>query len=328
MRVLVLGAGGNAANNVIRSIKDEHYTLAVDRDPVMLNLSEAHACIQIWHEDWLGEINAIADAYAMDAVWAQPTPEVSRVANFQEELRVKSFVPHLDIVQDCNDKLVTAQRLSTIAPHSGDITDVDRFLKKYDQAWLRLRHGAGSAGAITIRTSAMAMHWMDHHYDEHQIPYDDWMVARKLPGRDLSWTGIYHHGQLVISAAKERLQLLGAASSPSRVSSTAKAQTVVQRSDINAVAERAIELMAGPLAHGVFMVDMREDKGGSPKVTEVNAGRFGTTCDMYMHCGPNLPLIAMELLEGTYEGEYGRRDEHTPGLWLRNTDCVGRLVNV
>jgi carbamoyl-phosphate synthase large subunit len=334
MRVMIVGAGGNAGNNAARCLWQEgHWTLGVDPDPLMLELSDCQRTERLDTtaadpDAHIVELNLLIEHHGIDFVWAQPDPEARFLAACRRSIAAAVCVPPVEIVDLCQDKLDCARALGALAPVSGDIYDAISLLASYGDLWMRLRRGAGSSGALPVSSVAATDRWYTHWRDTRGIEPDEWMLAEVLPGRDLSWTAVYSYGELVISVAKERLSLLGASRSPANVASTATAQQIVHRPDLNVRCEEAIRRVSREqVPHGVFMVDAREDRDGVARITEVNAGRFGTTMDFFAACGPNLMQVALEVGTGTYSGGGGRRDEHQAGAtWLRNTDCIGRLA--
>lgn len=339
MRVLVLGAGGNAATNFARALwQAGHWTLGADPDETMLALSDCdrNVVLRTCTDDGqahLDEINDLVERYGIQHVHAQPDPEVAFLAakrRGHHGLKCATAVPPSAIVERCQDKWLTAVHCGDLAPETHRVTDREHLhdaIDKLGEVWLRLRHGAGSTGALPTSSKAMADEWIAH-WNRFGFTAHDWMAAEVLPGRDLSWTGVYSYGRLVISVAKERESLLGASRSPAAVASTATVQRIVQRDDLNAVCEEAIRRVSlGDDPHGVFMVDCREDAQGVPKVTEINAGRFGTTMDFFSACGPCLVDVLLRIGNGSYTGSYERRDEHEVGArWVRNTDSMPTLV--
>lgn len=339
-RVLLLGAGGNASVNLARCLWEAgHWTLGADPDPVMLHLADCDqtAVMKTTPSDGqahLDEVNQLVEIYGIQHVHAQPDVEVEFLARWRRGhhgLACATAVPPLPIVLRCQDKARTASALGELAPETvalsgpGAATDV---IRQIGTIWLRPTKGAGSTGALKTASPAMAREWMALWAGRHGVPANGWTAAEVLPGCDLSWTGVYSYGRLVISVAKERERLLGASRSPAAVASTATVQRIVQRGDLNRIAEEAIRRVSGAeLPHGVFMVDAREDADGVPKVTEVNAGRFGTTMSFFSATGPCLADILLQVGNGSYQGPFGRRDEHEAGArWVRNTDCMPTLL--
>jgi hypothetical protein len=189
---------------------------------------------------------------------------------------------------------------------------------------MRLRRGAGSCGALPVTDAEIARAWM-RHWRQFDVSDQDWMLQERLSGKDLSWTGVYKDGQLVAYGMKERLRLLGADRSPAKIASTATLQVTVDRKDLHDTAQRVIGALQGT-PNGVFMCDMRENSVGQPKLTEINAGRFGTT-SMHWH-------FARCSLVGAYiHAGLGREElplqKCEPGVaWAREMDAGAMKVEL
>lgn len=337
MRVLLLGAGGSAAWNFARAVGDEHELIGADVDPLMLELSACPENVQLKTGlegvERLHEVVRVCDEYGIEFIHAQPDAEVAWLAQWRDHLEAETFLPTTDALELCADKLGTAQWLGRdLAARSYNVS-VGAFERGlHGEAWMRLRTGAGSMGALPVRSWAMAQEWIEHWYETRGLHADAWMMAEILPGRDLSWTGVYVGGQLVASACKEREALMGASRHPANVASTATVQRIVFRPDVNRACERAV-LEIDSDAQGVWMMDLREDAEGTPKITEVNCGRFGTTSLFWAEAGCSLPKAYLNAAEhGHKEGfapyyNLPQRDVCRIGAtWVRQPDMGARLA--
>ena len=330
MRVLVLGAAGAAAYNFMRSISDAHHLIAADVNPLMLQLAYTHGGPRIALTTPLGpqrvdEINQIIREHNIDFVHAQPDPEVAWLAQHARQLDAATFVPPASVVNACQDKLKTASILGDLAARSMPVENLHEQIASLNHdAWLRLRKGAGAMGALRVTEHETARTWIEH-WRTQRAAYGDWMLAEYLPGDNLSWTGIYRSGELVVSVAKRRDHLMSANTHPASVSSTASVQTIIRRRDINETCEAAVQLL-DPHADGIWMFDLKENAHAEPKITECNIGRFGTTSLMYRAAGCNLPLIYLRTATG--DTTPTRRDPCEWGRqWIRQPDMGCMLAD-
>ena len=85
--------------------------------------------------------------------------------------------------------------------------------------------------------------------------------------------------------------------------------------------------------HGVYFVDLKEDATGRACVTEINAGRCGTTVHFYTEAGFNFPWLLVCLARGLASGgdlSWLPRDPYdvVPAdlYWVRTLDCGPVLV--
>lgn len=326
MRVLVLGAGGPAGLNVTKALYDAgHETVAVEVDPVTLQVSRGRFRELVEPDRDPQVINDLIEEYEVGMVHAQPDAEVQWLARYQHELLAPTLLPDRATLFVAADKLRTAECLWPDAPRSLALSESTDIAEAIDElggdCWLRLRSGAGSAGALPVSDAEIARAWLRHH----GRPPEEWMLSERLPGKDLSFTGVYRDGKLLAFGMKERLRLHGASRSPARVASTANLQVTVNRQDVRNVAYRATEALPGE-PNGVLMFDMREDANGVPRVTECNAGRFGTTSMHWSAAGLSLVGIYAEAVRG----EPMSRTHQVPAgvAWYRELDSGAQKVKL
>ncbi len=308
MRVLLLGAGGSAGENFTRAVQSRRvHVVGVDTDANGLALSTARTCRHIKTSPadgaaHLRTINDLVHMLAIDVVHAQPDPEIAFLAQHADKIDAATLVPAPEAMRIAQDKLLTADAAFHVAPPTMAVdTPKDLMVALTtlgSPVWLRLRRGAGSMGALAVRAFPLGHEWIEHWDAGRGLGYGHWVAHQYLPGRHLSWTGVFRNGRILASAAKERVVLAGASRAASGVSSTATVQRIIVDIRVNDVARHAVGAVSQGHADGVFMVDMREDASGYPRVTEINAGRFGTTCDLWAEAGCNLPLIYLEAALG------------------------------
>ena len=329
MMILVLGAGGPAGINFCKAAYEcGHETVACDVDPVMLQLARGRHRELVRRDRTATEINRLIHKYDVKFVHAQPDAEVRWLSANAHLLNAPTLLPGRAALFICADKYRTAQVAGPDAPATLPLSDESELEQAIEElggdCWMRLRTGAGSTGALPVSDAEIARAWMRHHR-QYGVLDEDWMIAERLPGKDLSWTGIFKDGQLVAYGMKERLRLLGADRSPAKIASTATLQVTVDRKDLHDTAQRVMRALQGT-PNGVFMVDAREDSAGRPRVTEVNCGRFGTT-SMHWH-------FARCNLVGAYI-HYGLDREELPVgrcepdiAWAREMDAGAHRVTL
>lgn len=331
MNVLVLGSSGNAACNVARAlIAAGHRVVGADPDDSLFPLFPGECSVKL--ESSLSparvvELNAIVADYAIDCVVAQPEAEVEWLAEHGHAVDAWTCLPSASLVRLCRDKLATARALGDLAPWSGTEQAAHLRDQKDDflagNVWVRARSGAGSHAATLTSSFAEFRAWTSF-WSKKGV---DMMCAAALPGDDFSWTGVYDTGILVAEAQMRRLKLLGSSRGHS---STAQVQETTQRRDVRERAHHAILRVhdhCGELPNGAYKVDMREDAQGTPMVTEINAGRFGTTVDHYAAAGANLPDALIRIYSGDTDGGPWPVRAEAGVRWCRNTDCLATSPN-
>jgi carbamoyl-phosphate synthase large subunit len=184
--------------------------------------------------------------------------------------------------------------------------------------WLRSSVGAGAKCATLVEDVKTAFHWAK--YWESRGETVEWVAEEYLPGRDFCWTGVYRRGILYASFARERLEWLYPHLSPSGRTGTPTVAVTVHDERVNETAKRAVEAVDSE-PNGVYGVDLREDRAGVPRPTEINAGRFPTTSPLYHELGPNLVDLYVRLGAGEAFEPWGD-DIYPAGIQLlRHIDC-------
>jgi carbamoyl-phosphate synthase large subunit len=93
------------------------------------------------------------------------------------------------------------------------------------------------------------------------------------------------------------------------------------------IGERAVRAV-DPRPHGAYFVDMKVSETGAPCITEINAGRCGTTVHFYTEAGYNFPWLLCRMALG--EAVSPLADPNgcvEPNLyWVRTIDCGPVLV--
>lgn len=329
MMILVLGAGGPAGINFTKAAYEcGHEAVACDVDPVMLQLARGRHRELVRRDRTATEINQLIHKYDVAFVHAQPDAEVTWLSANAHLLNAPTLLPGRAALFVCGDKYRTANAAGPDAPATLPLSDESELERAIEDlggdCWMRLRRGAGSCGALPVSDADIARAWM-RHWRQFLVADDDWMLQERLPGKDLSWTGVFKDGELVAYGMKERLRLLGADRSPAKIASTATLQVTVDRKDLHDLALRVVEGLQG-VANGIYMLDAREDSTGQPKLTEVNAGRFGTTSMHWHHARCNLVGAYIHAGLGREELPVGKCE---PGVaWAREMDAGAARVEL
>lgn len=170
-----------------------------------------------------------------------------------------TFLPEAETIDRCQDKSKTARLLGDLAPHT---------------YWVRETTGAGGRGARQE------------------------MAAQYLPGRNLSCELVYWSEDAVpLCFAKERLSYSVSHREPNVGGvGTSMVSRCIAPGILLHVADSAVRrLCKEGQPRGIFGVDFREDEWGTPRITEINAGRFLTASYVYYYrTGYNLPRLMVE----------------------------------
>jgi Fe2+ transport system protein FeoA len=294
-RVLVLGAGAGPSNNLIRSLRAGDPSLVIvgcHSDRFLLRKSSAERNYLVpaaTHPGFVDGLVQVIEAEHVDLLVPDTDPDVRAVSELREAIPCTVFLPRKDVVEICQDKLELTSFLRSRdvpAPLTypvtalAEIDDLFRRLGSRSRLWCRIRSGSGAFGAIPVTRPEQARSWISYWEEMRGVPATSFTLSEYLPGRDFSLQCLWKEGTLLLAKMSERLSYLGGASHPSGQSSTpALAKTVFEPRvfEVCLAAIRALDSRAS----GIFCFDVKEDAGGTPCVTEINAGRFAMITNLY-----------------------------------------------
>ena len=169
------------------------------------------------------------------------------------------LVPHYSIVQ--RDELLARRGL--------DLDGTPVWLRDYSDA------SSSGIGSLKVTEPEEAYAWA---YLNPEIP--SYMVAEHLPGRNIACTLLFLHGDVLKAGCYERLEYFMGHLAASGVTGNINRGRLVNDARARALAEQAVRRvaeLAGETAHGLLTVDLREDRTGEPKVTEINVRHVAAT---------------------------------------------------
>jgi len=331
-RVLVTGAGAPAGMNIINSLRlaGGYYIVGVDMNRERLVLSNAdrnYLVPRTGSPEYLSAIQQIVETERIEFFHPQPDRDVLWAVKHRYELPL-TRLPPVDVVVTCQDKyrLLVEHAKREAVPVRKWNGGVDRagMLFSYPY-WLRATYGAGGRGSTKVTSREVATGWLSYW----QARGDDieFMAEEYLPGRNIAWQSIWHEGRLICSQARERLEYVYDHAAPSGVTGSSTISRTIHSPDVDAEGVRVVQsVMDSP--HGVFSVDLKDDRTGRPQVTEVNAGRLFTMSMLLTTAGVNFADIHIRLAFGDAIPEVKQYCACIPNMyWIRHMDAPPRLVS-
>ncbi len=339
--VLVLGAGGSAAANVIdalRRTEHDYRIVGADASPVKLHLSTADERVVVPRADAPGYAEALAATVARwscDVVHPQPDPDVMAVSTARDLLGARTYLPRHEVLEVAGDKLrfadqmrgagVTVPETANYDTLAGVAEITDALLTKHERVWVRARVGAGGRASLPVRSGRQADAWIRWWIDERGMHASDFMASEMLPGREFAYQSVWQDGALVAGQARERVEYLYGHLTPSGQTSTPSVARTVDEPAVDELAIRSI-LALDPQPRGAYCVDIKESAMGAPNVTEINAGRFFTTSNFFAAAGLNMPDMLMRCALGETLATCGTSPLPADLYWIRMVDMGFVLV--
>ncbi len=306
IRILVTSASNRLANGIIRALKNspsDSYFLGVDSSEYHIHqaLVDERIIVPRANEDgYLETIDQIVREHDIDLVWPTHDAEIFALAKARESFSCPIVAPPADVVAVCRDKFSTYQCLKKNRVPTPDTVRIHKeddlrhaFESMNGEIWLRPLSGAGAAGAYRPPILEKAVKWIEI--------YDGWgnfTASEVLPSTgDYGWESLWKDGSLVASQDMTRLVRGNTGLSIKGV----KSRGVILRRAPESVGETAIEAVHAvmPEPDGIFRVDLLADHQGQPRVTEIEAGKFGADGVAFWHeYGYNFPHEALKLSLG------------------------------
>jgi biotin carboxylase len=307
--LLVTGAGGPGAVNMTRSLQEANgYRLIgcdASQDFVHLALTDEKILVPRCsdRDAYVDAINRICKAYEVDLIVPNNSLEAHVLSAERNTLSAPVYLPSVPTLDTANSKWLSYQVWSNAGlpvPQSWLIEDRAHVRDVFGSCerrplWIR---GAGIPGkgiggaALPCRSLLQAEAWIDY--------YQGWghmMASEFLPGANLTWIGLWKNGELITSQGRERLAYVIPHVSPSGITGAPAVSRTVHRDDLNTLGPKA-SLAIDKNLTGVCFLDFKCDAHGAPHLTEMNAGRFGTTHHFYTVAGVNFPDLLVRLALG------------------------------
>ncbi|MCK4327431.1 MAG: ATP-grasp domain-containing protein [Candidatus Diapherotrites archaeon] len=302
MKVLVTGCGGNIGIDIIRSLRDRHDVVVCDISKYQLEFGKALVDTAYLlppvsrPEEFTSEFNRICEKERVDLVLSNPDPEVEYIATHRKDFDAEFFLMGEEYARHCINKHLTYELLKGLAdfPATREVGDEDgirEFFEKHEGPfWMRAAEGAGGRGSIMVKDLNHALHWFDYWKDKNW----KWVIHEYLPGRNFNWTALVKGGEVITSASMERLEYLMRQVSVSGVTGNVSRCITVHDERLNKL---GLEVCKKFRTRGIVSIDIKEDSGGVPNITEVGIRLAGRPW-LYTRAGANLAQAITEIVDG------------------------------
>lgn len=344
--ILVTGAGGPLGVNATRSLRAAGGADGEAGSSLRIVGTDAnrwHLPLSVCDQTYLIPLARDRDGYrralleiaareAVSAILPTHPVEVRAVAELRDagELgAMATALPATAVIELADDKARTQACLAAAGIAVPDTlalntpSDVDEAFARWGNGqpvWVR---GSGAPGlgiggaALPCLDAGVARAWIEHHRGWGKMA-----ASVYLPGANVSWMGLFADGVLIAAGARERLEYVLPHVSPSGITGAPAVSRTIDREDVCATGEASVRAI-DPAPHGVYFVDLKEDSEGVARVTEINAGRCGTTVMAYTSAGFNFPaaLVDVALGQPMVPIPNPHRAVRAGRYWIRTLDC-------
>lgn len=292
--ILITGIGGLTPRSIAKSIRKNHpdYKLiGCDIEKKSIGffmkdlLDDYFVCPLCTDMEYFPFIKRIVKEMNVDYAFVQPEREIVEWGKYFEqygEYPCPVFMGSRLLSASLKDKSVMASLLegTDFIPKTIKVTQNN---PRYDDVekiigfpcWIRATEGTGGLGSLRLDDISSYRSWL---FINAQIP--EFTVSEFLTGRHLANQMLYYNGEYVKGAALECVEYVMANTAPSRVTGNTHFGRFLNEDRINEFCDRCIKYIESKLcvqAHGILSFDLKEDKDGNLKVTEVNIRHMAYT---------------------------------------------------
>jgi len=298
-RILVTGAGGMGGVNFVRALRlaesqvgERYFIVGTEFNPYHIEFPESDVAIRTPRHSDPGFVDAllgIIGEHGIEFLHPHPSSEARVVAENRgrfDDAGARTLLPEAGEIMP--DKLHIYNRLrerGVAVPgtfHVGSTEDIrGAFRELGSPLWIRHVSGAGGRLGLRVDSAEEAELWVRLNVVQGRAREGDFILQEYLPGRDLAFDSLWFEGELVTSYARERLEYPFRHISLSGITGTPSVARTIVDGAVNGVGISAVRALSGR-PHGFYSVDMKEDAGGRPVVTEVD-GKWHTTAPLWGH---------------------------------------------
>ena len=335
--VLITRAGTGAANNLIRSLRAGDRDLTIigchhDRFPLRKSAADTNYLVHTSsHPAFAASLRRVVEGARIDLIIPTTDADVGTLADLADSLECRLFLPQRSVIELCQDKhdLAAFLRACNIpaplthaVPSLDGVDEIFQRLAPPVPLWCRVRAGSGALGATPVHSSRQARDWIRWWGEIGAIPAGSFTLSTYLPGRSFSAQSLWKDGRMVVVKTFERLSPFVGGGQPSGVSSVAALARTVREPHIARICTAAIRAL-DEHASGVYCFDLKGDRDGTPCITEINAGRFSMSTNLYDLAGKhNMATLAVRLALDEpvdIQDEYDATDDY---YMVRDGDTV------
>ncbi len=337
--ILITGIGGLTPRSIAKHIRKKHpnYKLiGCDINKKAMGffmdglLDEHYICPPCTSETYFPWLEALVCDRNIDYAFVQPEREIVEWGAYYEKngrYPCPVFMGSKLLSVSLKNKSIMADLLkgTDFIPKTIKVTQTNPRYEDVEKeigfpCWIRATEGTGGLGSLRLDDISSYKSWL---FINLEIP--EFTVSEFLPGRHLANQMLYYNGEYVKGAALECVEYVMANVAPSRVTGNTHFGRFLNEDKINAFCDACIQYLEkklGVVAHGILSFDLKEDKDGNMKVTEVNIRHMAYTGVM-AHVGFDLIEDTVKILE---DGNCDRVERSPfyhydkPYIFLRDVD--------
>ena len=337
--ILVTGIGGLTPRSITKIIRENHpdyKIIGCDIEKKAMGffmqglLDEYYICPRCTDPEYFTWIEKLVEDKHIDYAFVQPESEIVEWGAYYEKngrFPCPVFMGSKLLSESLRDKSIMADLLEGTAfiPKTIKVTQENpRFDDVENEigfpCWIRATEGTGGLGSLRLDDISSYRSWL---FINANIP--EFTVSEFLTGRHLANEMLYYNGEYVKGAALECAEYVMANTAPSHVTGNTHFARFLNEDRINKFCDECIKCLEKKLgvpAHGILSFDLKEDKNGEMKVTEINI-RHMAYAGVMAHVGFDLIEDTIRIMEdgncnNVIRDQYHHYDK--PYIFLRDVD--------
>lgn len=337
--ILVTGIGGLTPRSIARIIRENHpdyKIIGCDIEKKAMGffmkglLDEYFICPRCRDNAYFSWLEELVRKHNIDYAFVQPEAEIVEWGDYYDKngrYPCPVFMGSKLLSESLRDKSIMADLLegTEFIPRTIKVTQENPRFNDVENligfpCWIRATEGTGGLGSLRLDDISSYKSWL---FINSKIP--EFTVSEFLTGRHLANQMLYYNGEYVKGAALECVEYVMANTAPSHVTGNTHFGRFLNEDKINKFCDdciRYIEKKLGEKAHGILSFDLKEDKNGEMKVTEVNIRHMAYTGVM-AHVGFDLIEDTIKIMEdgncnNVVRDQYHHYDK--PYVFLRDVD--------
>lgn len=293
-KILITGIGGLTPRSIATIIRKNHpdYKIIgcdINKKAVGFFMNDLvdkyYICPKCTLPDYFEWMNKLVKKEQIDYAFVQPEAEIVAWADYYEKNNrypCPTFIGCKSLSESLRDKSIMADLLkgTKFIPKTIKVTQNN---PRYEEVkkdigfpcWIRATEGTGGLGSLRLDDISSYKSWL---FINSEIP--EFTVSEFLTGRHLANQMLYYNGEYIKGAALECVEYVMANTAPSHVTGNTHFGRFLNEDKINMFCDECIKYLESKLgvkAHGILSFDLKEDKNGELKVTEVNIRHMAYT---------------------------------------------------
>lgn len=341
--LLITGIGGltpRSMATIIREKYPHYHVIGIDADRKSMGffmqkngkklVDEYYVCPRCDSPDYFPFVEKLVAQKHIDFAFVQPESEIVVWGDYQEKngtFPCPVFMGCKKLSESLRDKSIMAQLLEgtdfitktiKVTQDNPRFDDVEKMIGF--PCWIRATEGTGGLGSLKLEDIDSYKSWL---FINSRIP--EFTVSEFLTGRHLANQMLYYNNEYVKGAALECVEYVMANTAPSHVTGNTHFARFLNEDRINKFCDDCTKYLCKKLgvpAHGILSYDLKEDKNGNMKVTEVNIRHMAYTGAM-AKVGFDLISDTMTIMEDGNADRIVRDQYHhyeRPYIFLRDVD--------